>query len=386
MRLANILGQDSRILLVKRCGIGDIVLASAAFKALRAKYPAARIDFLTSGRSVAELTRSLGFFDTVHEFPAPFDHRTATVIHPGRVSESGLQGMMRIRKMLKASRYDVIVSMNHVLPESIPFLSGVIAASGAKCSVGLDPGFVDDLFDVPVPDPWFERVHEAEIQNLLSKTLGAPVKDLQPVIPIGPADVAKAVRIVGDLFARRGPAEPLFVLHPGSFRGHAERRWPAERFMATARALIQQFDGLVLLVGDHHERSLRSSIATGAGCGDRVRFLDETPPMLLSAALISLGSLFIGNNSGLMHIAAGLDVPTIGIFGPTNSHAWRPYNPSRPHLATTVEPGGLYCAPCTFTAMDDEDRYGCGEFDCLWSIASDTLIQRVGQLLRLAAS
>jgi ADP-heptose:LPS heptosyltransferase len=386
MTSARILEPDSRVLLVKIGGIGDVVLASAALRALRARYPGACIDFLTSDRSGAELARSLLVFDTINELPAPFDRRRDTVVHPGCVSESGLQGMMRIRKMLRASRYDVIICMNHVLPELVPFLSGVIAASGAKCSVGLAPGFVDGIFDVPVPDPWFDRAHEAEIQNLLVESVGAPVTDLQPVIPVRPADVAEATRIVEGLFPRRGPAEPLFVLHPGSSRAHAERRWPAERFAATARALIQQFDGLVLLAGDHHEQALRSHIASGADCGDRVRFLDETPTMLLSAALISLGSLFIGNNSGLMHIAAGLDVPTIGIFGPTNSHVWRPYNPTRPHLAATVGPSGLYCAPCTFVAMDDEDRYGCGEFDCLRSIAPDTVVHRAGELLGLAVS
>lgn len=143
-----------------------------------------------------------------------------------------------------------------------------------------------------------------------------------------------APRIVLDEAARAAAdsampgAEPILALGPGAnFIG---KRWPAERFAAVARRLAGSGGPLagarVALMGGPEDRSGAHEIAAsldadGIAAVDLAGSLD----LLACAALLERATLFIGNDSGLMHIAAATGAPTLGLFGPSDERVYGPY-------------------------------------------------------------
>jgi heptosyltransferase-2 len=117
------------------------------------------------------------------------------------------------------------------------------------------------------------------------------------------------------------------------------KRWPAERYAELGRHLIAE-GHRVWVVGGPGERALAAEIV--AAGPDEIR--DLTGPDLRNAILaLAAADLAISNDSGLLHVAAALDTPTIGIFGPTSPLHWAPLNP----LAAVIEsPTALPCRPC----------------------------------------
>jgi len=117
------------------------------------------------------------------------------------------------------------------------------------------------------------------------------------------------------------------------------KRWPAASFAELGRRLTAQ-GHRVWIVGGPDERALAAEIA-GTG-GDSIR--DLTGPDLRNAILaLAAADAAVSNDSGLLHVAAALRTPAIGIFGPTSPYHWAPLNP----LAAVIEADGeLACRPC----------------------------------------
>lgn len=150
------------------------------------------------------------------------------------------------------------------------------------------------------------------------------------------APYALAPRIVMDPPARAAAealvpgGEPILALGPGAnFSG---KRWPAERFAAVARRLSGSMGPLagarIVLLGGGEDRAAAGEIAAsldadGLSAADLTGQLD----LLACAALLERATLFIGNDSGLMHIAAAAGAPTLGLFGPSDERVYGPYGP-----------------------------------------------------------
>jgi heptosyltransferase-2 len=117
------------------------------------------------------------------------------------------------------------------------------------------------------------------------------------------------------------------------------KRWPAASFGELARRLVAQ-GHRVWTIGGPQERPLAEEIAAAAGDGTR----DLTGPDLRNAVLaLAAADAAVSNDSGLLHVAAALRRPAIGIFGPTSPFHWAPLNP----LAAVIEASGeLPCRPC----------------------------------------
>jgi heptosyltransferase II len=136
---------------------------------------------------------------------------------------------------------------------------------------------------------------------------------------------------------RRGLTDdrPIVALAPGAV-GPA-KRWPAAAYAALARQLTT--DGFaVWILGGPDEKSLATEIAGDSGAHD-ITGAD------LRDAILALGaaSVAVSNDSGLLHVAAALGTPSIGIFGPTSPWHWAPLNPLAAVIETKTE---LPCRPC----------------------------------------
>ena len=112
------------------------------------------------------------------------------------------------------------------------------------------------------------------------------------------------------------PLRPLALIAPGS--GWTGKNWLPERFGETARWLANTHGFQIAWVGGPGEESLVPSL-----CSNDFNWIGKTPLPLLAAAMERVG-LFIGNDGGLLHLAAALNVPTVSIWGPTSPGKWGP--------------------------------------------------------------
>lgn len=135
-------------------------------------------------------------------------------------------------------------------------------------------------------------------------------------------------------------AKRLLVLGPGATR--AGKVWPIERFAALAGMLTARgglLDGAVVVpTGGPMDREAAGLIGQGVPAR---RFVDLSgADLLTTAALMARADLFVGNDSGMMHLAAAAGAPTLGLFGPTDERLYRPWGErARPVRAPGVSVG-----------------------------------------------
>lgn len=162
--------------------------------------------------------------------------------------------------------------------------------------------------------------------------LGIISREARPQLALAPA-----ARALADEFWSAHAITPqarVVALHVGS--GGAHKRWPLENFLTLTHRLAL-LDGVrVLLVHGRAERVIASSHRTLLAMTIEL----DSPPLPLLASILARCALYIGNDSGITHLAAALGTPTIALFGPTDPNLWGPrgahvtiLRSSTPHIA-----------------------------------------------------
>jgi ADP-heptose:LPS heptosyltransferase len=151
---------------------------------------------------------------------------------------------------------------------------------------------------------------------------------------------------------RRGwTAGTIIALHPGA--GSRKKAWPSQHFAALGRILARESANLLIIQGPADEGTVAETLTglEGISC-----LVARDLPLRKVAALLNWASLFIGNDSGISHLAAALGVPTLAIFGPTDPRCWAPRGEHTFWLQGTAE-----CSPCGLKRRQDCQRQRCLE-------------------------
>jgi len=285
--------------------LGDTLFATPALQALDLAYPEASITVCCWPSSGALLQHN------------PHVDRIITCKHS--------LDLPRTLHELQGEAIDMAVGLSH-------FGSWLLPLVRARFRVGFRSDELGWLYSVPVPDD--RQVHAAQYCLEVVRAVGAPQVPLRLQIWVRPEERAEAAQI---LQTRGLAGYPVVAIHPGGhhFRG---KRWSPEGFAQVADALIDEKGVRVVLVGGDEDRELAEEIRRRA----RRPLVDLTGQLNLrqTAALLQLCRLFIGNDSGPLHIAEAVGTPVVAIFGPTN-----PAN-----FAPLIEPSRLVrkdlCGPC----------------------------------------
>jgi heptosyltransferase-2 len=166
-----------------------------------------------------------------------------------------------------------------------------------------------------------------------------------------------------------GDNRPVVALAPGAVG--PSKRWPASAYVALTRRLLAT-GASVWVLGGPDEKALAAEIIGDTAARD----LTGTD---LRDAIFALASATaaISNDSGLLHVAAALRVPTVGIFGPTSPWHWAPLNP----LAATIETkSALDCRPC------HKPVCRLGHHRCMREIGIDEILAAAASTLASAAA
>ncbi|MDR3632619.1 MAG: lipopolysaccharide heptosyltransferase II [Isosphaeraceae bacterium] len=303
--------------------IGDTVMATPAFRALRRGFAGATIVGVIKPH-VAPVLDGLPYFDRLVGFdPKSRDPRARTP---------------RVVRTLRAERPDLAV----LFPNS--FRSGLMAClSGARRRVGYARGgrglLLTDRLTEPrdqhgkrVPNPIVEYYLE------LPRRLGCPTDSLRTELATTAADEAAADRAWDELGLRRD--EPVVCLNTGGAFGPA-KNWPVPHFASLARRLATENGLAVLVICGPGERANAQAIVAGAGHPRVVSLAGQPLSLGLSKACVRRSSLLITTDSGPRHFAAPFRVPVLSLFGPTFIAWTRMHDPLAVHLFQPVP-----CGPC----------------------------------------
>lgn len=288
----------SPILIVPYMWIGDFVRGHSVVRVLKERFPDRPIDLLAS-----KLTAPLAEFMPGVRKAIPFDI-------PRKQAAFGKS--RELAKILRAENYGTALIMPRKWKAALaPYLAGIperVGVFGEARAV-----LLNDI-------RWDEKKHKRMIDQSCALALpaNAPLRAEWPlpqlVIPASANDEWRRKNNIAD-------GVRAVVLAPGSV-GEA-KRWPVAYFAEAAKQLAEGGTE-VWIVGGPDEKPMAAEIAAHAGKGVR-----DFSGGRLSDGVIALGnaSAVVANDSGLLHVAAALGTPAIGIFGPTDPAKWAPINP-----------------------------------------------------------
>ena len=350
-----------KILLIRLRLIGDVVFTTPAVSALRRRFPAARITYLVEGPAEP----------VVRHHPA----LDAIIVVERPRGLARLRYDVALAQRLRNERFDLVIDL-HDGPRS-GFLTW---ATGAKQRIGYDlPG---RRWSYTTRVPWTRSLvpprHSVLNQWALLEPLG--IAELEPgVDPVTmPVDAEAAARVASRL-AEAGvdDAARLIVLHVSA--GNPFRRWPAESFAAAAAALaMADASRRIIITSGPSEADAAEAVAGDARrrAGQAGHRIIRTAEFDLSElrALVDRAALYIGGDSGPMHVAATTHTPVVALFGPTLPERSMPWRKAAIG-AIAVDAGPLPCRPC------HQRECVPGDFRCLTMISPNMVVDAAERLL-----
>ena len=130
-----------------------------------------------------------------------------------------------------------------------------------------------------------------------------------------------------------------------------------------------------MVLGGPDEVEIAARLERLVGDGERLVNLAGLTTIHESAALIERCDLFLGNDSGPMHVATAVGTPVVAVFGPSNSRAWGPYTPPGETGPHTVVARDLPCMPCFYRVHSLGLREGCGTRPCLTMLSPERVLE-----------
>lgn len=292
--------------------LGDLVLCTPFIRVLRGNLPDAHVAMLTE-RKFAPLFECNPHVDEILTFSR-------------EVGWLGREGMLDLARRVWG-RFDCSIDLHHKLRTA---LLGLL--SGARRRIGYRSPF-SPFYTVSIPDD--PSIHVAEAHLSLLRPLGIEVRKAPPAELHLPPEMT--IWAEEEMLTREVGQDRLrFGIFPGA--GWESKRWRAERFAAIADLAVEKLKAQALIFTGPNEGWIAERVSEAMSYRP-VTFGDMG--LLELAALISRCDLFLSNDTGPMHIAAAVGVPTIGLFGPSDPARFAPFAPN-----TVALKGDAPCFPC----------------------------------------
>jgi ADP-heptose:LPS heptosyltransferase len=342
-----------RILVLRLGALGDVVRTLPAVSALRAAYPGAHLAWLVEppARGAVE---GQPWVDEVLEFPRGRLSDDLRRLRLGRFA-AGLAGFVGA---LRARRFDLVVDFHAIAKSAL-----LARASGAPARVGYAAPLARE------GAAWLSTARAVLAARRLSRFarnlalvefLGVPAAPRPAPLRVPP----EARRALAEAL---GPAPAPIVIHPGTSPGTPHKRWSAAGWAAVARGLAG--DGRRVLVSHGpggRERALADAILAAAD--GAAQPAPATGTLAELAALLEHAQLFLGSDSGPLHVASLVGTPVVQLLGPTDPVENAPH-PGTPWRSVRVP---VACSPC---------RRGCAAATCMARIAPDAVLDAARALL-----
>jgi heptosyltransferase-2 len=338
----------ARILVKEVNWLGDLVMSLPALRAIRRTWPRAHLAVLVK-KDLASFFDGARWLDEVIPYSV------------GR-GLSGFFDRRRIVGEIRSRRFDLGV----LFPNS--FESALwIAMAGIRRRAGYVADARGAMLTLKAtPPPEALSGHQVNYWLTMVRAIGVADGSADDLA----LDVHEPyrLRMLEWLAAnRKRPRRPVFAIAPAAAYGPA-KEWPADSYGALIDLLARREDAEVVLVGAPSERAKCEEVASASKSGAMIAAGHTNIGELI--AMLSLCDGFIGNDSGCMHLAGALRIPTVAIFGSTNPNRTGPLGPK-----TRVIYRKLECSPCLARTC----RFG--HYNCLTQIEPAQLADAMAALI-----
>lgn len=307
-----------RVLVIKPCCMGDVLMATTAITALREALPTSQIDIAVGQWSRAALANNPRLDDLIN-FP------DSTIQSTG--------SYMSMVRQIRRGRYGVAL----VLDRS-PLLNLLPLVAGVPVRAGLDSDGRGIGLTHPVPCPSNSVRHEVEWYLDVVRVLGLPARR-QVALEFYPTDreEERATALLSGAFGEDGKSESSCVgIHVGGGSNPGmkllSKRWQPGGWAHIADWLAETYEPTILLLGgpNKEDRKAAEEVKSALFPATQPYVVDLVGKLEWGemAAVIERCKLFLGNDTGAMHLATAVGTPVVAIFGPSDPAHYGPWDPS----------------------------------------------------------
>lgn len=352
---------SQKILVLRLSAVGDVIRTLPAVKALKEHRPSSSITWIVEEPSRA-LLESQPEVDEVILFPRR--RWTRGMKSLGGVREA-IGEMREFAKDLRRRKFDVALDFHGILKSGVlSYLSGSPQRIGYDRRSTKEGNFLFSNVKVKLPG---ERIGRFERNRLLLKGVGLELKDLKYSLHIPPED-----REYVKSFFKTSPTSihrPLIAIHPGTSRKASFKRWMPDQYAQLSDHLIQELNATVLFTWGAEElewvEGIRSQMKEPSLLAPKTESLTRLGEVYRNC------DLYIGGDTGPMHIASLMGIPTVVIYGPTDPVENEPIGS---HIKVRKEVG---CNPC--------HEYSCKKLDCIKAISAEEVFKATKEILGVLA-
>jgi len=333
--------KPEEILMVHQGGVGDFILCLPAFGSIRRYYPKARIELMGYPRTLQLVERRY------------------YVDHGKSIDQVGLGSFYLDNGNLEGPVFRYFAGFHRAflfLQDRGGIFSDNVRRTGLK-----------EVFSIPPFSPKGRKLHVIDHMLSVLSSMGIPPGGSIPRILLLEEDRQFAEAWLRHRDAYEGVGKGLVALHPGS--GSRNKLWPMEKFLDLAGRITGDLRfNTILFIGPAEREYLGSGLE---GMRSVSPIWAEDLPLIHVASLLDRCRCYIGNDSGMTHLAAAVGIPTIALFGPTDPKIWGPRGERVAILRKNLD-----CSPCT-----EEELKRCSHHRCLELIEVEEVIERMRGLM-----
>jgi len=332
-------GGPRRILIVRLSAIGDVIVTTPVSRALRSAFPEAFLAWVVEPRA-AEILEANPYLDEV----IPWDRKKGGLT---------LGEIRDVTRVLRSRAFDTVLDFQGLLRSAL-----VSRLSGARQVIGNTPAreYADRLYHTRVAKSQSDPSSRQRCLDLL-RPLGVVSEDRRMVVCLTAAHREAGGRLLEE--AGVGEGRGYVCLAPGTT--WPQKHWFEDRWAELARRIRKELELVPVVLGGPGDReaAVRISSAAGVPCGD----LTGRTSLLEAAAVLKQAAFTVAVDTGLMHLSAAMETPTVALCGASWFYGFQDYA----RLALVREP--LPCSPCLH-------RPTCGgRYDCMLALTPRRVLE-----------
>ncbi len=336
-----------RLLIRSTNWIGDAVMTTPAIRAIRKRFPNTHISLLAKPWVVPVFENS--------------EHIDRLLIYDDKGRHKGFFGKFRLARDLKKYHFDATILLQNAFEAAlITFLAGIPIRIGYNTDVRqlLLTHAVSCTNEI-------KKKHQTDYYLNIVRGFGIEENNRELYLKLNQRDRLRAEKI---LLEEHCPLEDKIVgINPSATYGPA-KQWPFDRYARLTDKIQELTGGRIIIFGGPDDIKLGKKISQTM----RYQPIDLSGKTRLgeAMALIEKCDLFITNDSGLMHVAAALNVPLVAVFGSTNSITTGPLSQN-----SRIVQAPLQCSPCLRPECPE------GHLNCMDQISVEMVLKVVKEML-----
>jgi len=349
-----------KILIIRLSAIGDVVRTLPVLRALRVKFPLSYIAWVVE-ESAQDILQGHPDLDRLFVFRRG---KLSKGIFNIRNVLHSLKEVMDFLREIRKEHFDMVLDFHGIFKSGvIGFLSGTPLRVGFSRRYSKECNHLFNNYHIHLTTDAISRIERN--LNFIS-FLGVESDALEPVIPITNEDR----HYIDNFFKEKELSghTPLIAIHPGTSRKTAYKRWAISYYAALADMLKERLHATIVWTWGPGELETAEVIAKRMNYESTIAC--ETSNLRQLAEIFRRSHLFIGSDSGPMHIASFVKTPVVVIYGPTDPVVNAPYK-KNPHSILRKD---LECSPCR--------KRNCESVRCMDMVTPDEVFDAVCRMLK----